>query len=135
MIIHLRPMKTVLKILFYFFTSILIINCSLPEKKCTLYKKGSFEFKTKINNEFVISKFIRNDSLEIEYFQNKIDTSFVRWVSDCEFILTKKNPESMEDKKAISMKILSTDEKGYNFEFSIVGNKDTFFRGRANRIN
>ncbi len=135
MIIHLRPMKTVLKILFYFFTSILIINCSLPEKKCTLYKKGSFEFKTKINNEFVISKFIRNDSLEIEYFQNKIDTSFVRWVSDCEFILTKKNPESMEDKKAISMKILSTDEKGYNFEFSIVGNKDTFFRGRANKIN
>ncbi len=135
MMIHLSPMKTVLKILFYFFTSILIINCSLPEKKCTLYKKGSFEFKTKINNEFVISKFIRNDSLEIEYFQNKIDTSFVRWVSDCEFILTKKNPESMEDKKAISMKILSTDEKGYNFEFSIVGNKDTFFRGRANKIN
>ena len=135
MIIHLRPMKTVLKILFYFFTSILIINCSLPEKKCTLYKKGSFEFKTKINNEFVISKFIRNDSLEIEYFQNKIDTSFVRWVSDCEFILTKKNPESIEDKKAISMKILSTDENGYNFEFSIVGNKDTFFRGRANKIN
>ena len=135
MIIHLRPMKTVLKILFYFFTSILIINCSLPEKKCNSYKKGSFEFKTKINNEFVISKFIRNDSLEIEYFQNKIDTSFVRWVSDCEFILTKKNPESMEDKKAISMKILSTDEKGYNFEFSIVGNKDTFFRGRANKIN
>ena len=135
MIIHLRPMKTVLKILFYFFTSILIINCSLPEKKCNLYKNGSFEFKTKINNEFVISKFIRNDSLEIEYFQNKIDTSFVRWVSDCEFILTKKNPESMEDKKAISMKILSTDEKGYNFEFSIVGNKDTFFRGRANKIN
>ena len=79
MIIHLRPMKTVLKILFYFFTSILIINCSLPEKKCTLYK--------------------------------------------------------MEDKKSISMKILSTDEKGYNFEFSIVGNKDTFFRGRANKIN
>ena len=135
MIIHLRPMKTVLKILFYFFTSILIINCSLPEKKCTLYKKGSFEFKTKINYEFVISNFIINDSLEIEYFQNKIDTSFVRWVSDCEFILTKKNPESIEDKKAISMKILSTDEKGYNFEFSIVGNKDTFFRGRANKIN
>ncbi len=135
MIIHLRPMKTVLKILFYFFTSILIINCSLPEKKCNLYKKGSFEFKTKINNEFVISKFIRNDSLEIEYFQNKIDTSFVRWVSDCEFILTKKNPESIEDKKAISMKILSTDEKGYNFEFSIVGNKDNFYRGRADKIN
>ena len=135
MTIHLRPMKTVLKILFYFFTTILIINCSLPEKKCNFYKKGSFEFKTKINNEFVVSKFIRSDSLEIEYFQNKIDTSFVRWVSDCEFILTKKNPESLEDKKAISMKILSTDENGYNFEFSIVGNKDTFFRGRADKIN
>jgi len=135
MIIHLIPMKTTVKILFSFFTFILIFNCSLPEKKCSLYKKGSFEFKTKINNELVVSKFIRSDSLEIEYFQNKVDTSFVRWVSDCEFILTKKNPESIKDKKAISMKILSTDEKGYNFEFSIVGNKDTFFRGRADKIN
>ena len=135
MITHLRPMKTNFKILFSFFIPILIINCTLPEKKCNLYKNGSFEFKTKINNEFVISKFIRNDSIEIEFFQNKIDTSYVRWVSDCEFILTKKNPESIDDKKAISMKILSTDDKGYNFEFSIVGNKETFFRGRAVKIN
>ena len=70
-----------------------------------------------------------------EYFQNKIDTSYVRWVSDCEFILTKKNPQSINDKKAISMKILSTDDEGYNFEFSIVGNNNSFFRGKAVKIN
>ena len=57
------------------------------------------------------------------------------WVSDCEFILIKKNPHSINDKKAISMKILSTDDEGYNFEFSIVGNNNSSFRGKAVKIN
>ena len=46
-----------------------------------------------------------------------------------------KNPQSINDKKAISMKILSTDEEGYNFEFSIVGNNNSSFRGKAVKIN
>jgi hypothetical protein len=100
-----------------------------------MYKNGIFEFTTRINNEIVTSRFNRKDSLEIEFFQNKIDTSFVRWVSDCEFILTKKNPKSVNDKKAISMKILSTDNEGYNFEFSIVGSNNSSFRGKAIKIN
>ena len=122
-------MKTMVKILFSFFTFILIINCSLPEKKCSLYKKGSFEFKTKINNELVVSKFIRSDSLEIEYFQNKVDTSFVRWVSDCEFILKNINPK--KSKKSITMKILSTENDSYTFEYSIVGDDSNKKRGKV----
>ena len=131
-IIHLKLMKTSNT---YFFLFLFIVSCTLPEKNCDFYKNGSFEFKTKIDNEIVISKFTRNDSIEIEFFQNKIDTSYVRWVSDCEFILTKKNPESIDEKKAISMKILSTDKDGYNFEFSIVGSSENFIRGKAIKID
>ena len=71
---------------------IYLLGCNLPERNCLDYKNGDFEFSTVINGEVTTSKFSRRDSIEIEYFENKIDTSFVNWVSDCEFILRKKNP-------------------------------------------
>ena len=112
-----------------------LLGCNLPERNCSDYKNGDFEFSTTINNEVITSKFSRRDSIEIEYFENKIDTSFVSWVSDCEFILRKKNPATSSDKKAVNMKILSTSKNGYVFEFSIVGDKKNIFRGEARKIN
>ena len=114
---------------------IYLLGCNLPERNCLDYKNGDFEFSTIINNEVITSKFSRRDSIEIEYFENKIDTSFVSWVSDCEFILRKKNPTSSTDKKAVNMKILSTSKNGYVFEFSIVGDKKNIFRGKAIKLN
>ena len=114
---------------------IYLLGCNLPERNCLDYKNGDFEFSTLINDEVITSKFSRRDSIEIEYFENKIDTSFVSWVSDCEFILRKKNPTSSTDKKAVNMKILSTSKNGYVFEFSIVGDKKNIFRGEAIKIN
>ena len=111
-----------------------LLGCNLPERNCSDYKNGDFEFSTTINNEVITSKFSRRDSIEIEYFENKIDTSFVSWVSDCEFILRKKNPATPTDKKAVNMKILSTSENGYVFEFSIVGDKKNIFRGEAIKL-
>ena len=112
-----------------------LLGCNLPERNCSDYKNGDFEFSTTINNEVITSKFSRRDSIEIEYFENKIDTSFVSWVSDCEFILRKKNPATPTDKKAVNMKILSTSENGYVFEFSIVGDTKNIFRGEAIKLN
>ena len=114
---------------------ICLLGCNLPERNCSDYKNGDFEFSTIINDEVITSKFSRRDSIEIEYFENKIDTSFVNWVSDCEFILRKKNPAKSADKKAVNMKILSTSKNGYVFEFSIVGDKKNIFRGEAIKIN
>lgn len=114
---------------------IYLLGCNLPERNCLDYKNGDFEFSTVINGEVTTSKFSRRDSIEIEYFENKIDTSFVNWVSDCEFILRKKNPTTSADKKAVNMKILSTSKNGYVFEFSIVGDKKNIFRGEAIKIN
>ena len=114
---------------------IYLLGCNLPERNCLDYKNGDFEFSTVINNEVITSKFSRRDSIEIEYFENKIDTSFVNWVSDCAFILRKKNPVKSSDKKAVNMKILSTSNNGYVFEFSIVGDKKNIFRGEAIKIN
>ena len=65
--------------------------------------------------------FQRFDSIEIENFEGKIDTSSVRWLNDCEYVLQKLNPKNRQEKKAVHMKILTTTENSYTFEFSIVG--------------
>lgn len=100
---------------------VMLISCDKQERKCTDFKTGTFEFSQEINGKKQISKFERNDSLQIETFNGKTDTASVRWVNDCEFVLQKLHPKNRQEKKAISMKILNTKENTYLFEYSFVG--------------
>ena len=115
-------------LIFFLFTS-----CSIPEKNCQKFKTGDYEFKTMIDGKEYVSNFKRSDSIEIESFQDITDTSSVRWVSDCEFILKNINPK--KSKTSISMKILSTKENSYVFEYSIVGDNSNIRRGEAFKLN
>lgn len=103
------------------FLSLLLISCYQQERNCTAFKTGTFQFEQEIDGKKEISVFERNDSLQIETFRGKTDTSSVRWINDCEFVLQKLHPKSMKEKKAIHMKILTTTEKSYTFEYSFVG--------------
>jgi GTP:adenosylcobinamide-phosphate guanylyltransferase len=97
------------------------MSCYNQERKCTDFKSGTFEFSQEINGVIEKSIFERNDSIQIETFRNKKDTSTVRWVNDCEFILQKMHPKTMNEKKSVQMKILTTNEEGYVFEYNFVG--------------
>ena len=99
----------------------ILVSCFEQERNVTDFKTGKFEFVQEINGKKQITVFERSDSLQIEKFNNKIDTASVRWVSESEFILQKLNPKTMEERKAISMKILSTTKNGYIFEYAFVG--------------
>ncbi|MGY5846688.1 DNA topoisomerase IV [Salegentibacter sp. HM20] len=110
-------MKKLLLIpLFFAFTA-----CFQPDRDCSAYKTGSFEFQTYLNGELVTSKFVRNDSIEIDYFQGKSDTSSVRWLNDCEYILKNLNPKNRAERQPIHIKILTTSKDGYVFEYGVVG--------------
>ena len=65
--------------------------------------------------------FTRNDTLEIDCFNGKSDSSSIRWINDCEYIVKKINPKNMAEEKAIHMKILTTKGNDYVFEYNIVG--------------
>lgn len=98
-----------------------LISCDKQERNCTDFKTGNFEFSQEIDGKKQTSTFERTEKFQIETFNGKTDTASVRWVNDCEFILQKLHPKNMQEKKAISMKILSTKDKTYIFEYSFVG--------------
>lgn len=103
---------------------VLLTACYSPQRNCKDFRTGTFTFETYIEGELVKTKFTRNDSLEIDYFQGEVDSSSVRWINDCEYILTNLHPETIAEEKPLHIKILTTDENTYTFEFSHVGSTE-----------
>ena len=122
------------KSILFFFIFISLSSCYNHERNCKDFKTGTFKFDFMVNGKKQTTTFHRNDSIEIETFQGKTDTSSVRWVNDCEYILTKKNPKTIQEKKSISMRILTTSKKTYTFEFGLVGS-DKKQQGLATKID
>ncbi len=109
-----------------------IAACYQPQRACESFKDGTFEFTSIIDGEEKTTVFIRKGSVEIDFFEGRSDTSSVRWINDCEYIVKKLHPENIDEKQAIHMKILSTTENSYTFEYSIVGSGKKL-KGTANR--
>lgn len=122
-------MRTILVFCFCF----LLWGCYEEERKCSDFKTGHFEFEAVAGTEILKTIIHRTDSIEIETFRGKSDTSTIRWINDCEYVLQKLNPKNQAEKKAILIKILSTSEDEYRFEFSEVG-KTQSSQGVARRI-
>lgn len=97
------------------------VSCYAPKRNCKDFRTGTFTYETYMNGELVKTKFVRTDTLEVEYFKGEIDSSSVRWINDCNYILTNLNPENKAEEKSIQISILTTDKNSYTFEFSIVG--------------
>ena len=113
---------------------ILFTACYINERNCKAFQTGSFSFNTVVNGDTLSSRFLRNDSIEVDYFFETPDTANIRWVSDCECIVTKRNPLTFQESKAVQMKILSTFEDGYIFEYNLVGDRSNVQRGRVTRL-
>lgn len=96
-------------------------SCFQPERNCSDFKTGTFEFESYLEGELVKSQFVRNDSIEIDYFRGNTDTSSIRWINNCEYIIANKNPKNRAEEKPIHIKILTTKGNTYTFEYGLVG--------------
>ena len=96
-------------------------SCFQPERNCSDFKTGTFEFESYLEGELVKSRFVRNDSIEIDYFRGKTDTSSIRWINNCEYIISNLNPTNRAEEKPIHIKILTTEGNTYTFEYGLVG--------------
>ena len=111
----------------------LCFGCYQVERNCVDYKIGYFESTIVIDDKTYTSTFVRTDSLQVETFEGKTDSSTVRWINDCEVIFKTINPKSMAEKKDIHLKILTTTDSTYIFEYSYVG-EALKQKGEAKRI-
>ena len=110
------------------------MSCYKAQHNCKDFKTGKFKFDYKVDGAEKTTVFERNDSIEIETYDAKTDTSRIRWVSDCEYILQKIHPKNMMEKKAITMKILTTSKNSYTFEFGMIGS-DKKQRGTVEKVS
>lgn len=124
--------------LHYTFYNLLILSlltsCYNQERNCTNFKTGKFSSEIIIDGKKFSSTFERNDSIQIETFNKKIDTFKVRWTNDCEYIIQNVHPKNREEKKPVQMKILTTNSKSYTFEYSFVGDSKKQ-RGIVTKLN
>ena len=113
---------------------ILLTSCYQQERNCTDFKTGKFTSETEIEGKKYTSTFERNDSIQIETYEGKIDTFKVRWTNDCEYVMQNTHPKNREEKKAVQMKILTTNANSYTFEYSFVGDSKKQ-RGTVTKLN
>ena len=105
-------------------TLIILSSCYQPQRDCKAFKDGEFRFTTTINEKEVTTTFIRKGGLEIDNFNGKVDSSSVRWINDCEYVVKKLHPRNKAEEKSVHMKILATTDNSYTFEYNIVGDSN-----------
>ena len=123
-----------MKKILFFLSLLFLTSCYEVERNCKDFKTGKFQFDFVVNGVKKTTVFERTQKLQIETYEGKTDTATVRWVNDCEFVLQKLHPKNIQEKKAISMRIVSTTKNSYTFEFGIVGN-DEKQKGTAKKIS
>lgn len=116
-----------------------LTSCYNVERNCSDFKTGTFEFNYTINGVENTGTFVRTKDYNIDYYEDKVDSSSIRWINDCEFILKKLHPKSNADKDAIHMKILTTTKDSYTFEYKLAvkktNQKEVVKKGEAHKID
>lgn len=102
---------------------LLFVLCSCYEKArdCQSFQTGEFYSEVTINGEVFKSTFRRDDNIQVETYNSTVDSSKLRWVNDCEVIFKTINPKNMAERKDIHLKILTTTDSSYTYEYSYVG--------------
>lgn len=95
-----------------------LMSCYQAPRECRDYKTGTFRFDYVINDKPKTGSFKRTEDYSINFYDGKTDSSKVKWINDCEFVLYKINPKSISEKDPIHMKILTTTDSSYTFEYS-----------------
>ncbi|UKM63934.1 DNA topoisomerase IV [Flavobacteriaceae bacterium GSB9] len=98
-----------------------LFNCYEAQRNCKDFKTGKFYGEVEIDGVVYKSHFERTKGLQVETYNNKIDSAKLRWINDCEVIFKTINPKTMAEKKDVHLKILTTTDSSYTYEYSYVG--------------
>ncbi|WP_338358920.1 DNA topoisomerase IV [Yeosuana marina] len=103
------------------FLLLIVLSCYQTQRNCKDFKTGNFYSEVTIKGVLYKSTFTRTDTTQVEYYEGKTDSSTVRWINDCEVIFKTIHPKNMAEEKDIHLKILTTTDSSYTYEYSYVG--------------
>lgn len=119
------------KLLLFILMLFLFVECDVKNSNISQFKTGSF--KTFLEDADVTSIAIRNDSIQIEIYNNVRDTFEIKWNSNFEYVLTKLHPKNELDRTPFHVKITGIKDDTYTFKANYKGSK-FIQKGRAIKL-
>ncbi len=96
------------------------------------FKTGVFEIPE--GKGYSKTLITRIDSLQIEQYENKIDTLIIEWKNNFNYTLKMVSPKNAIDKELIHVKITSVTDDSYEFE-SVIGRSNFVSKGELIKIS
>lgn len=102
------------------------ISCKEEPLNPDRFKTGTFEIPAGKGYEKTI--IIRQDSLQIEKYQDRIDTLSISWKNNFKYTLKMINPKTAIDEDPIHIKITNIEKNSYDFE-AVIGHSNFVQKG------
>lgn len=96
------------------------------------FKSGTFEIPAGQGYEKTI--IIRKDSLQIEKYEDRIDTLSISWKNNFNYTLKMLHPKTAIDEDPIHIKITNIKDKSYEFE-AVIGHSNYVQKGEITKIS
>lgn len=120
-------MKNIILLSILFLT---LFSCKNNEPNLDRFKSGTFEIPAGKGYEKTI--IIRKDSLQIEKYEDRIDTLSISWKNNFNYTLKMVNPKTAIDEDPIHIKITSIKDNSYEFE-AVIGNSNYVQKGEITK--
>lgn len=109
----------------------LLFGCKKESISPDRFKTGTFEIpEGKGYSRTVIT---RIDSLQIEQYEERIDSFSISWKNNFNYSLKMTNPKSALDEEIIYVKITNIEKKAYDFE-AVIGHSNYTQKGTITKI-
>ena len=109
----------------------LFISCKEEPLNPDRFKTGTFEIPAGKGYEKTV--IIRQDSLQIEKYQDRIDTLSIIWKNNFSYTLQMIHPKTAIDEDPIHIKITNIEKKSYDFE-AVIGHSNFVQKGKIIKI-
>lgn len=108
-----------------------IVSCNTEPLKADRFKSGTFEIPEGKGYEKTI--IIRQDSIQIEKYQDRIDTLSISWKNNFNYTLKMLHPQTAIDEDPIHVKITNIEDESYQFE-AVIGHSNYVQKGEIFKI-
>lgn len=119
------------KIVLIFSIIILVISCKNEPLSADRFKSGTFEIPAGKGYEKTI--IVRKDSLQIETYEDRIDTLSISWKNNFNYTLKMIHPKTAIDEDPIHIKITNIEKNSYEFE-AVIGHSNFIQKGEIIKI-